>query len=1496
MLECPDLEALEERPNGAVADHIAACASCGIVVELLAERKRSVEARVRQDECARFEMLLAVREEGTLGGAAGSLLDVHLRDCPDCQAVAASRPPANDHNAHSSLPAVSTSAYALGREVARGGMGRILAAEDLRIGRRVAVKELLGRAPALATRFEREARVTARLQHPGIVPIYEIGQWPDGTPFYSMRMVEGRTLRDAIRERTTLDERLALLPAVIAAAEAVAFAHTKLIIHRDLTPNNILVGAHGDTVVIDWGLAKDLSDASDEILEAGPYRDEPPRSSNLTAAGAVIGTAAYMPPEQARGERVDQRADVYALGAILYHLIASTAPYAGRESADVLRQVQHAAPRPIEAVMSGTPRDLASIVQKAMAREPADRYADAAELVRDLRRFQTGLIVESHHYTRRERLKRWVRHRRVLVVAVLSTLIAVGVVGTFALRRVLAERDRATVGERAAIAQRHEAVLANIALLEEQGRQELLRGNKLRALVLLAEAYEKLPPGQDSRALRLMLRDAGRELASRERTLDCSGHVERIAVSADEKLVAGICEQQVRVWSIADGALVATVGGLGGLVGVAFAPDNARLVTWRRDAVHVWNIKTAALIYSVRDEVAGFKLSRDGTRFVTVGDDGAARLWDAATGRKLFTLQLVANREPVAAQITPKGKYVVVGAPVSGRAAIWDTTTGAQSPFEAIGINAAGGDVSDDRLLVCGERRALVFALPSRKVIATLRGHSDLVVDCKLSPDGTQVLTGSADGTAKLWDIETGQALLTFDVGDIVKVAFAAGGARVITVNTLPGIIKVWATDSGALLASYDVPHLDSMDRFATTSEHLITANEAGQLLVQRGIDGARQLAFVVPENETTIRTSADGGHILSTRDGSVSLWNTATGSKVELPPLHEPVDADLTHFAAVDASGKLVIRDFQTGGRVAELAIGAPPTRILLNGPRVVVMRGDASEIWDISTGQRVWEVPGMKVSALDPTGHRVVAWSDPKQPQVWDVDEHRKLTTLQLETPLDTTTHRETTQFDQTGSRVMMLDGDYATLWDIASSRRLVRALTFSWPRMDSARGFLTTVTREGVVTTFRVADGALVGSFVSARGMLAQPSPDGAFVVITKETGGSLEVVDIRDGRVLTSWRQRRRGYHREGRTTVVDIPVATWTPDGAAVVSTGAVVTRWDATLETASALELKASIARSVRWQVKDGGLAPIRRVVRGRITHGGQPAANATVSIDAPFVGRMQAATRSADDGSFSIDVDDERTYLVMAHVDNVAFAERRPIEVTGAETTVDIELDLAGSIAGIVVDSAGKPLAGVHITAESPDDRGETTTGADGRYTIGALAGKRSYALHVFGASGLELAAAPPVPPVAVADGKARVTGIQVTIDVAALAGDLDLTATYRIESPSRGRALGVTPDGKLALVDLADAPRWKLAPIAPGHVRLMLASLGDTKSLDGPQLADTGAYSGQAWKLRPEAGGLVRMSTAFQTDATSLDADALDLVPTSSVPTQLWRLVPVK
>ena len=220
--------------------------------------------------------------------------------------------------------------YQLIGEHGRGGLGRVSRAHDRELGRDVAIKELISGGPVSELRFLREALITARLEHPGIVPVHEAGRWPDGTPFYAMKLVSGRPLRDLIAERPTVDQRIGLLHHVIAVADAIAYAHGRSIIHRDLKPSNVIVGDFGETIVIDWGLAKDLSVAEESTVGGGPFGTPP--NNNMTASGAILGTPLYMAPEQGRGEHVDQRADVYAIGAMLWESCAlENAPEMGRQ-------------------------------------------------------------------------------------------------------------------------------------------------------------------------------------------------------------------------------------------------------------------------------------------------------------------------------------------------------------------------------------------------------------------------------------------------------------------------------------------------------------------------------------------------------------------------------------------------------------------------------------------------------------------------------------------------------------------------------------------------------------------------------------------------------------------------------------------------------------------------------------------------------------------------------------------------------------------------------------------------------------------------------------------------------------------------------------------------------------------------------------------------------------------------------------------------------------
>jgi hypothetical protein len=299
--------------------------------------------------------------------------------------------------------------YQIGRELARGGMGVIHAATDVRLSRTVALKQLLTRSGQAEARLRREALITARLQHPAIVPVFDIGELGDRGPFYAMKLVDGTSLDVAIKRASTPDARLALLSHAVTVVEAVAYAHSRGVVHRDLKPHNVLVGAFGETVVVDWGLAKQVH-AADDTLTVGASSDE-----NLTRVGTVIGTPAYMSPEQAAGAVVDARSDVYALGAMLYHLLSGKRPH---DAIPLLR----AEPR--------LPIDLVTIVEKAMAETPSERYPTAQEMAADLRSFQTGQLVGAHRYTTWQLFRRGIARHPVVVS--FGALAAVALVSAFA--------------------------------------------------------------------------------------------------------------------------------------------------------------------------------------------------------------------------------------------------------------------------------------------------------------------------------------------------------------------------------------------------------------------------------------------------------------------------------------------------------------------------------------------------------------------------------------------------------------------------------------------------------------------------------------------------------------------------------------------------------------------------------------------------------------------------------------------------------------------------------------------------------------------------------------------------------------------------------------------------------------------------------------------------------------------------------------------------------
>jgi hypothetical protein len=374
-------------------------------------------------------------------------------------------------------PLASSDRYRLGAELGRGGMGRVVEAFDLQLGRTVAFKEVLPRGgPSIARRFLREVQLTARLEHPSIIPLYDAGTTADGRPFYVMRRVTGQPLDQLMAQAADLGERLTLLPALLAAINAVAHAHHRGVIHRDLKPANILVGRLGETVVIDWGLAKVIGEDDDKPGQLLAQASD----SLRTQMGSVFGTPGFMAPEQARGEELDPRGDVYALGAILYQLLAGAPPHSGTSATEVIANTGSREVTPVNVKAPGAPADLVAIVGKALAFDAAGRYPDAGALGEDVRRFLAGQLVAAHHYTRRQHVARFARrHRAPLAVAALA-MVAVAVLAWIGVHRIVQERDTADAARAQAVAQRAETERAKDAL---QRRADQLVVSEARGLL-----------------------------------------------------------------------------------------------------------------------------------------------------------------------------------------------------------------------------------------------------------------------------------------------------------------------------------------------------------------------------------------------------------------------------------------------------------------------------------------------------------------------------------------------------------------------------------------------------------------------------------------------------------------------------------------------------------------------------------------------------------------------------------------------------------------------------------------------------------------------------------------------------------------------------------------------------------------------------------------------------------------------------------------------------
>lgn len=764
--------------------------------------------------------------------------------------------------------------YIVGEVIASGGFGIIHRSYDRRLRREVALKVSRTSSPADQQRLLLEAALTARLEHPGIIPIHDVGRLTGGKSFYCMSLLEGGALSDAIDARSNLQGRLYLLEQVLSVADAVAYAHRRGIIHRDLKPANILLGGQGQAVIIDWGLAKICDESAEEKLKA-PCEDGATGGLE-TERGAVLGTLQYMAPEQARGETIDAQADVFALGALLFHVLAGRPPYVGAERSELLRRIRAGERDDLRDLVPEVPRDLAAIVSRALAPKRGDRYADAEGAAADLRSFLTGHVVEAHTYHFGELVRLWVRRNRVAAQVCAFASAVLLIAGFTFIHALRGETERAREAEAAALALGELAQSRTEAAILARARS-LLDDDPSEALALLrqvsVETEEEL-----GRARHVAIAAASRDRP----TQVLEGHratIRSITAISDGGLASVDASGSVWTWDLetGHGEEILDLGAPDGVVVAA-----ADVSTWAALSDEVGfvfrdsgmpEVLDIGLLRGIGGRVEA-TFARDGGRLLVSSRTGGVhaqpglRVWDLRG--PVATLQLAVDGQPHSA-LSPSGETIAVVSRDDGAALItWGQRTLLPrtlrpQAFSGDGEYLVGSHHGDLKTAVYVPRSGALETFDDR-VVTPVEGDSVLVHGLARAP-----LPLSSDYRLALRSLRTGEErwslpLHEFVNRDVVRSLWGLGQRLAIDERGrrlalgLAGAWRIYSLLDGTLIQRLDVE-----PSIGTFSSHGVFVDADGdKLRVWRAPAGAEpaesSLLAVAADGSATLRREWGGG------------------------------------------------------------------------------------------------------------------------------------------------------------------------------------------------------------------------------------------------------------------------------------------------------------------------------------------------------------------------------------------------------------------------------------------------------------------------------------------------------------------------------------------------------------------------------------------------------------------------------------------------------------
>lgn len=916
------------------------------------------------------------------------------------------------------LPVVEKDVYQIDGEVARGGIGRVLAARDERLDRRVAVKVLLEESGDYEDRFVREALVTARLQHPAIVPVYEAGRWPTGEPFYAMKLVSGKPLLEIIEECRTLDERLPLLTRVLAVADAMAYAHERHIIHRDLKPANILVGAHGETVLIDWGLAKDLresnaSSSNDVGVDLGALAHE---NNALTMMGSVMGTPSYMPPEQAAGDSVDERADVYALGAILYHVLSGKQPYAGYDGLQTIMRVLEEPPQALEALQGGIPRDLLTIIEKAMHRERDLRYPTAKEFAEDLRRFLAGQLVGAHHYSSRERVIRFVRKYRAAFAVACVAVVLMAFNGALFVSRIVKERDRAENERHHAEVARQQSIAAEehataradeLTLVEARAAVERDPNAALAWLKALSPAFRKWS------AARIIAADAW----SRGTSTTYRIHREMIngvITTEDEKfLLSASDDHMARIVNLENGSSRTLDGHTDEVWSIGLSSDGNRVVTASKDrSIRLWDFATGKLLRTMEGHTAGIVYARFAHQDKVVfsqSDDCTLRMWDVEAG----TSRILASGKWVALKsvVGPDERHFLT-AGQDGTVWLVDLDNPEPKRISALSVNW--------HVVQVGGKYPMIFSADGRRALAggvdgivrewdfqaeklhVYEGQTDAITRVAYSPDGRLIVAASADGSLRVWDRISGTSrLLPAQEANVSVLAFSPDGTMLAAAG-YDRAARIIDLSNGSRRRFVGMQDTVSDARFTKDGMRLIIASgegavrifqlrqESGRLLAKHS--GPALAVDVSPRGDSVVSAGVDGQvRLVSTSQNEPSEIGLS-GHIGAVPIVRFSPDGELILSSGMDNTARLWDR---SGHQIQSISVpGTEAMKVAFSPDGRLVALGSTDgvvKIWDIDSGAlRQMGPPNKRIIhlAFSPDGRQLGMTGSEQMAGIWDVE----------------------------------------------------------------------------------------------------------------------------------------------------------------------------------------------------------------------------------------------------------------------------------------------------------------------------------------------------------------------------------------------------------------------------------------------------------------------------------------------------------------------------